>query len=643
MKPSVRAAFGVPVLLLALSALASAATITVTGTGDTIAVDGLVTLREAMTSANSNANVNADVVAVGLYGSLDTINFSIAGAGLHTIQPASALPPIAEPVVINGFSQPGSSANTLAVGNDSVHLIEIDGTNAGLGTSAFLLGAGASGSTLQGLVINRFRQDGSGNGGHAILLNGSSNNTFAGNFLGTNAAGSAASANQGSALRLLAGSTNNTIGGTTPAARNVLSGNFDAGVFLGNSATVGNVVRGNYIGTNASGTAAIPNIIGVQISSSGFNAIGGATAASRNVISGNTVSGIDITNLDATNNVVQGNFIGTDATGVIPVPNGLDGGISITDGFSGPAVNNQIGGSIAGEGNVIAFNTGDGVSISALSGFINTGISILGNSIHSNGGLGIDLGNNGVTPNDTDDPDVGHNGLQNFPVITSVTPGVATTTITGTLNSTQLTLFRLQFFSNTTCDPTGNGEGQTFLGDTTPAIIDIQANTTVAFSVTVPTVVSPGAIITATATDIGIFDKRGVKTVGRIRPMGAGVTFGETSEFSACFVVGGGVTPTSTPTATPTNTPVVPTATPTATPTNTPVAPTATPTSTPTATPTPTPTVTSTSAPPSATPTLIGGGGGPPGSIPIPTLSEWMLAMLALALAGVGFLLIRRS
>src|SRR5438552_9400007 len=87
------------------------ATITVTGTGDTIAVDGLVTLREAMTSANNNADVNADVVAVGAYGT-DTIQFNIAGAGVHTISPTSALPTISGPLTIDGYSQPGASANT---------------------------------------------------------------------------------------------------------------------------------------------------------------------------------------------------------------------------------------------------------------------------------------------------------------------------------------------------------------------------------------------------------------------------------------------------------------------------------------------------------------------------------------------------
>ncbi len=113
MPGAARFALGCALALAAMQSAAQAATITVTGTGDTIAVDGLVTLREAITSANDNANVNADVVAVGVYGT-DTINFNIAGAGVHTITPAAPLPFIIDPVIIDGYSQPGSSMNTLA-------------------------------------------------------------------------------------------------------------------------------------------------------------------------------------------------------------------------------------------------------------------------------------------------------------------------------------------------------------------------------------------------------------------------------------------------------------------------------------------------------------------------------------------------
>ena len=87
--------------------------IVVTGTGDSMMVDGLVTLREALTSINNGTDLNADVIATGTYGTNDTINFNIAGAGVRTIAPSSPLPTVVKPAAINGYSQPGSSANTL--------------------------------------------------------------------------------------------------------------------------------------------------------------------------------------------------------------------------------------------------------------------------------------------------------------------------------------------------------------------------------------------------------------------------------------------------------------------------------------------------------------------------------------------------
>ena len=104
---------------------AQAATITVTGSGDTIAVDGLATLREAITSINNQADVNADVTVnrVGLYGTADVINFNIAGAGVKTISATSGEPTIVRPLTINGYSQTGASANTLANADNAIILI----------------------------------------------------------------------------------------------------------------------------------------------------------------------------------------------------------------------------------------------------------------------------------------------------------------------------------------------------------------------------------------------------------------------------------------------------------------------------------------------------------------------------------------
>jgi hypothetical protein len=181
---------------------------------------------------------------------------------------------------------------------------------------------------------------------------------------------------------------------------------------------------------------------------------------------------------------VQGNFIGTDVNGTAALGNSKDGV------FISLAPNNTIGGTVAGARNIILGNNTNGVRIHGSGA---TGNAILGNSIYSNTGLGIDLGNDGVTANDVGDSDTGANNLQNFPVITSAN----TTTINGTLNSTANTQFTIQFFDNATVDPSGYGEGQTFLGSTN---VNTDGSGNAAFSYAY-TAVSGQPFITATATD----------------------------------------------------------------------------------------------------------------------------------------------
>ena len=122
---------------------------------------------------------------------------------------------------------------------------------------------------------------------------------------------------------------------------------------------------------------------------------------------------------------------------------------------------NRIGLAAAGTENTIAFNTGNGVHADGAAAI---GTEIRSNSIHDNVGLGIDLGTDGVTANDAGDADTGPNNLQNFPVLTAATPSGGSTTVVGSLNSTATTWFLIEFFSNSSCDASGNGEGQTFLG-----------------------------------------------------------------------------------------------------------------------------------------------------------------------------------
>ena len=432
-------------------------------TGDGIcqtSTPGQCTLRAAIQQANASGGAN-------------TITFNIPGPGPYTIQPATILPTITDPVTIDGTTQPGFSGTPI---------IELDGSLTGGSTNGLRLTAGSS--TIRGLVINRFP-------GSAIYVSGSSatSNLIAGNYLGTDITGSLARPNN-NGVYITTGAANNTVGGTTAADRNVISGNTSTGVDINWTATDGNVVRGNYIGVNAAGNAAVPNGWGVSVSSTARNnTIGGTTAGAANVISGNTNSGVYHTGIDSTGNVIEGNFIGTDASGTLAIGNGGYGvdtsGAELT-----------VGGTAAGSGNTIANNVGGGVTVWFNGAF---GNRILGNSIYANSGLGIDLANDGVTTNDSGDGDAGPNERQNFPVLTSaVTDGVSTITINATLNSLASTTFRVEFFASGSADPTGYGEGQRYLGFTNATT---NGSGNASFSPTLSATVAVGEIVTSTATD----------------------------------------------------------------------------------------------------------------------------------------------
>jgi CSLREA domain-containing protein len=347
----------------------------------------------------------------------------------------------------------------------------------------------------------------SGNNSSGVQIGSSSTgNIVKGNYIGINVAGTAALPNGGSGVSI--SGPNNTVGGTTPGERNVISGNNSSGVSISD---LGNVVKGNYIGTDATGTLDLGNTtVGVLISSSG-NTVGGTTAGERNVISGNNSSGVQIGS-SVTGSVVTGNYIGTDATGTAALGNS---GIGVFISFA----DNRVGGTAVGEANIIAFNSGGGVALSSNAGGSNR---IISNSIHSNSGLGIDLGDDGVTLNDPSDADVGPNNRQNVPEITMAQSGASgDTTLTGSIHSTPNTTFTVQFFTNTACDPTGAGEGHTLIGSTT---LTTDANGNAGFSSLVLTGTGDlqGQFITATAMNDST---------------------GDTSEFSYCALV-----PTSGPT-----------------------------------------------------------------------------------------------
>lgn len=489
------------------AAEAPAATITVTSTGDAIAVDGVVTLREAITSIDNGADVNADVVAVGPYGTNDQIVFNIPGAGVQTIAPASNLPFVTKPVVIDGYTQPGSIPNSLAVGDNAVLKIDLSGVN---NPSIIGLSIRTSNATVRGLAIHGC--------GAPLDIRGGSGNKVLGNFLGTDPSGTAVDWPSIAYVLYLEDVTNNTVGGTSPADRNLISGGqLGAGVFINtNSGTsTGNVVLGNYIGTNAAGTGALPNFTGILVGVNGSNnTIGGTAAGAGNLISGNLYHGVYLSPLSSASNTVQGNLIGTDATGSAALSNGstILGSAAIV--VSGN--NNLIGGTAPGAGNVIAFNLGAPYS-STVQGhgegvvvFNGTGNTIRGNSIYSNAGLGIDLKDDGVTANDPCDTDFGPNNIQNFPVLTKAVVVGSSTRVIGTLNSQASTTYQLDFYSSDACDPSGHGEGQTYLG---AATVPTDASCNASFDVTLPVAANPQGRVTATATNPG----------------------GSTSEFSACL------------------------------------------------------------------------------------------------------------
>jgi hypothetical protein len=321
--------------------------------------------------------------------------------------------------------------------------------------------------------------------------------TIEGNFIGLNAAGTAAVPNFAGIDALLGTTgTNIVIGGTTAGAGNVISGNAQNGILL---SVLNATIQGNYIGTNAAGTAAVPNgpsgDAGIALEIGGNEGpniqilIGGTTAAARNVISGNTKHGINLSGIQSGLVTIRGNYIGVGSDGHTALGNLFDGIHS--------ARPTLVGGTVAGAGNVIANNAGDGVSVNAGPAGTNT-VTVEGNSIYANGLLGIDLNGNGVVdPNDTGDGDTGVNNLQNFPVISSVTNSSGMATIKGTLNSTANTMFRVELFANDTIDSTDFGEGRTFLGF---ANVTTNGSGNGSFTVMTPKVVGQPHI-TATATD----------------------------------------------------------------------------------------------------------------------------------------------
>jgi titin len=229
-----------------------------------------------------------------------------------------------------------------------------------------------------------------------------------------------------------------------------------------------------------------------KIGGSGGVGVGGAG----NVISGNGGDGVRIFGPGSNGNLVQGNDVGTDASGKAALGN-TGHGVWLAQG----AQNNSIGGATASVGNVIAYNHKAGVAVGTSALDASTlGDEVLSNSIFSNLGLGIDLGDDGVTANTPGSPHMGPNALQNTPVIDQVRVAGSSTTLLVRLNSIPNSTFTIQIFANTTPDPTGFGQGKTLV-QTVQVTTDGTGNITGGFLAVVIPLNLAGQYLTATATD----------------------------------------------------------------------------------------------------------------------------------------------
>ncbi|HKP36459.1 MAG TPA: choice-of-anchor D domain-containing protein, partial [Pyrinomonadaceae bacterium] len=420
-----------------------------------------------------------------------------------SIQPASGLPAITSPVNIDGYTQcPNATQCASANGqtgstDDAVLRIELKGNLAGSPARGLTLNAS---SLIEGLAINSFSSDG------IALLIGSDLSGIAGNFIGTDVSGTLALANGGAGV-FINGSSDNTVGCTLAGERNIISGNTGEGVAVLSSS--GNWVQGNFIGVAPNGTSLLGNAEhGVEIYSSASNNLVGVPPSLIIVVDNQVMKPLSAKALNATSGGFACRGGGASSNLTLKPKSTAKPGLKLSsDAISGA--------------NIIAGNGEDGVHISD-PGDVNNLISQ--NSIHSNTGLGINLEDagdppSGVTPNDDSafDADNGPNNLQNFPVITGAVEG--STTVSGTLTSTPSSGFNIEVFANGACDPSGYGEGQTYLVSAT-AIETAPGSGTYTWSATVPTITT-GQIFTATATDPSY----------------------NTSEFSQCYTATAGATP----------------------------------------------------------------------------------------------------
>jgi CSLREA domain-containing protein len=394
---------------------AHALSFTVNSTGDGADV---TTLDGVCADAGGACTLRAAIQQANFSPGPDTISFAII-SGVQTISPATNYDFISDALTIDGTTQPGFAGTPL---------IRLNGN----GSALTGLVIDSDSVTIRGLAINRFSTGLEVESGQLINI--------VGNYIGVAPDGSGSgNHNAGVLVHADGGSaTQNHIGGTATGDRNVISANGVGVVIQGDYMQL----AGNYIGTDPSGSSPLPNGLGVVINVACCDALD-APSGSPNVISGNTGGGVLVNMFSFGTTGIRGNLIGNAADGVSALGNG------------GHGVNVQ-NAEVSLDANTIAFNGGDGVCACATTGRV----TLVSGEMYSNAGLGIDLNDDGVTPNDDLDGDSGPNGLQNYPLLISATNSGSTTTITGTLNTSAATTVFLVFYENTECDPSGFGEAR---------------------------------------------------------------------------------------------------------------------------------------------------------------------------------------
>ena len=428
----------------------TATVLTVTNTNDS----GAGSLRQALIDANAAPNLN-------------TIRFNIAGSCPRTITLASLLPTITQPVAIEGYSQPGASRNTAQLGWNATLCIVLNGANQITGAFGLNVDTGASPDatvSIEGIAF-------SGHSFVAAQFVAGRDHRFVGNQIG-GSVGSALLAS-GTGIRIGGSVEGVRVGGPDPADRNVIANALGAGISLSGSGTTQPtlaVIENNYIGTQTGGDVR-SNERGLFITSPDH-------VVRNNVIANSISHGIEISGSLATDNRITGNRIGIPALCAGTCADRGNGGHGVL--IRNSAADNRV------ESNEIAFNALDGIAV--------TGArrnSLRRNTIYDQGGIGIDLGDDGRNLFDANNtqtaPAAAGNDSQNYPSITAASGTAAVGAVSGTLNSAN-GWYRLDFYgvpSQTGCTlafapgptPAGFfGEGRDWLGSTVVQISNATAS-----------------------------------------------------------------------------------------------------------------------------------------------------------------------